>query len=58
MTRSFLSLNQASRINKIGDYILGKSIGKGTFGKVKKGIHTKTNEKVGGLLDVGGCKNT
>lgn len=27
-------------------YFLGKSIGKGTFGKVKKGIHVKTNEKV------------
>ena len=31
---------------KIGDYIIGKSIGKGTFGKVKKGVHIKTNEKV------------
>lgn len=34
------------KINKIGDYIIGKSIGKGTFGKVKKGVHAKTNEKV------------
>ena len=35
-----------SKHKKIGDYIIGKSIGKGTFGKVKKGIHIKTNEKV------------
>lgn len=31
---------------RIGDYIIGRSIGKGTFGKVKKGVHTKTGEKV------------
>lgn len=30
----------------IGHYILGKSIGEGTFGKVKQGIHTLTGEKV------------
>lgn len=30
----------------IGDYILKKSIGEGTFGKVKLGVHTLTNEKV------------
>lgn len=32
--------------NKIGNYVLGKTIGKGTFGKVKLGIHTPTGEKV------------
>jgi len=30
----------------IGHYILGKSIGEGTFGKVKQGMHTLTGEKV------------
>ena len=31
---------------KVGQYILGKSIGEGTFGKVKLGRHITTNEKV------------
>ena len=31
---------------RIGNYILGKSIGEGTFGKVKLGIHEPTGEKV------------
>ena len=31
---------------KIGQYILGKTIGEGTFGKVKLGQHTLTGEKV------------
>ena len=31
---------------KIGQYILGKSIGEGTFGKVKLGKHITTGEKV------------
>jgi 5'-AMP-activated protein kinase catalytic alpha subunit len=30
----------------IGHYVLGKAIGKGTFGKVKLAIHTVTGEKV------------
>ena len=30
----------------IGNYTLTKSIGEGTFGKVKLGIHSLTNEKV------------
>ena len=30
----------------IGQYILGKSIGEGTFGKVKLGTHIITNESV------------
>ena len=28
---------------QIGEYILGKSLGEGTFGKVKQGTHIKTN---------------
>jgi 5'-AMP-activated protein kinase catalytic alpha subunit len=31
---------------RIGNYILGKSIGEGTFGKVKVGIHEPTGEKI------------
>ncbi len=31
---------------KIGNYILGKTIGEGTFGKVKLANHTLTGEKV------------
>jgi 5'-AMP-activated protein kinase catalytic alpha subunit len=30
----------------IGQYVLGKSIGEGTFGKVKLGTHILTSEKV------------
>ncbi|KUF78658.1 SNF1-related protein kinase catalytic subunit alpha KIN10 [Phytophthora nicotianae] len=30
----------------IGEYVLGETIGKGTFGKVKLGLHTLTGEKV------------
>ena len=30
----------------IGDYTIGKTIGEGTFGKVKLGIHKMTGEKV------------
>lgn len=31
---------------KIGYYLLGKTIGEGTFGKVKLGTHTLTGERV------------
>lgn len=30
----------------VGNYVLGKSIGEGTFGKVKAGQHILTGEKV------------
>ena len=30
----------------VGQYVLSKTIGKGTFGKVKLGIHNLTGEKV------------
>ena len=33
-------------MNTIGNYSLGKTIGEGTFGKVKLGIHVPTQEKV------------
>ena len=38
------SINRQS--NTIGNYQLGKTIGEGTFGKVKLGIHSQTQEKV------------
>ena len=30
----------------VGNYVLGKTIGKGTFGKVKLGVHSMTEQKV------------
>lgn len=36
----------ASVPSKIGNYELGRTLGKGTFGKVKEGIHIPTGEKV------------
>ncbi|CAM9344540.1 unnamed protein product, partial [Chrysoparadoxa australica] len=33
-------------IQTVGNYKLGKTLGEGTFGKVKVGIHTPTGEKV------------
>ena len=38
--------NGKTKSKKIGQYILGKSIGEGTFGKVKQGMHIHTGEKV------------
>jgi len=35
-----------SNPNAVGHYILGKSLGQGTFGKVKLGTHILTGEKV------------
>lgn len=46
----FRSFNSSSKHNSqslaIGQFILGKTIGKGTFGKVKLGTHIITGEKV------------
>ena len=36
----------APKIKSIGHYFLGKTIGEGTFGKVKLGTHSLTGEKV------------
>lgn len=33
-------------IKSIGNYTLGKTIGEGTFGQVRLGYHTLTNEVV------------
>lgn len=40
------NIKLAHNERKVGQYILGKSIGEGTFGKVKLGRHIITNEKV------------
>ena len=40
------SASQSSRTKNIGHYVLGRTIGQGTFGKVKLGTHILTNEKV------------
>ena len=37
---------QGNNQRTIGEYIIQKSIGEGTFGKVKLGIHISTGEKV------------
>ena len=37
--------NDKNRL-KIGNYMLGKTIGRGTFAKVKEGIHVLTSEAV------------
>ena len=34
------------RTKNIGHYVLGKTLGEGTFGKVKLGVHIFTGEKV------------
>ncbi len=48
--------------NAVGHYILGKSLGQGTFGKVKLGTHILTGEKVTivsfHVSFIGGCKST
>jgi 5'-AMP-activated protein kinase catalytic alpha subunit len=39
-------MENPSTARQIGNYVLGKCIGKGTFGKVKLGTHVITDEKV------------
>ena len=46
------NIKLGSNERKVGQYILGKSIGEGTFGKVKLGRHILTNEKVSRILAV------
>lgn len=36
----------ADNKKQIGNYLIGKTLGQGTFGKVKLGIHIPTSEKV------------
>ncbi len=42
-----LSLKEGTKEQEIlGDFIIGETLGKGTFGKVKLGVHKITGEKV------------
>ena len=34
------------RVKRVGNYIIGKTIGEGSFSKVKLGTHLLTNERV------------
>ena len=38
--------NRENKSKSIGHYLIGKTIGEGTFGKVKLGTHNLTGEKV------------
>ena len=38
--------NQKSNRREFGEYIIGKTLGEGTFGKVKLGIHKGTGQNV------------
>lgn len=38
--------NTDNKSRTIGHYVVGKSLGEGTFGKVRLGTHTLTGEKV------------
>ena len=44
----FIKMGKKSKGNlkSVGHYLVGKTIGKGTFGKVKLGLEEYTNEKV------------
>lgn len=44
--KSRQSSNLPRSSQNIGQFILGKTLGKGTFGKVKLGTHYLTGEKV------------
>ena len=36
-------------VKRVGKYEIGKTLGEGTFGKVKIALNVETNEKVGRL---------
>lgn len=40
------SSSTKSKQEMIGQFMLGKTLGRGTFGKVKLGVHSITGEKV------------
>ena len=44
--QSFTLIDIISEQDILGDFIIGETLGKGTFGKVKLGIHKITGEKV------------
>ncbi|GIQ85244.1 hypothetical protein KIPB_006882 [Kipferlia bialata] len=37
---------KSGRVKRVGNYVIGKTIGEGTFGRVRLGTHILTNEKV------------
>lgn len=49
VVRNSLNLNNSIHNSKrqiVGQYMIGKTIGEGTFGKVKLAVHIPTGEKV------------
>lgn len=36
-------MDQSNQRLRIGNYVMGRTIGRGTFAKVKEGIHTITS---------------
>ena len=42
----YITKNKDNYKNSIGEFIIGKSLGEGTFGKVILGTHNLTGEKV------------
>lgn len=45
-------LQRYLKCKRIGNYLLGKTIGEGSFARVKQGFHVLTGEKVGGHLEI------
>lgn len=46
LTEAEIEVPAPTQSRQIGHYVIGKTIGEGTFGKVKMGTHTLTQEKV------------
>ena len=44
-------LDYFSQRQRVGSYLLGKTIGQGSFAKVKEGMHVSTGEKVRSRLN-------
>ena len=42
-------LQRYLKCKRIGNYLLGKTIGEGSFARVKQGFHVLTGEKVGNI---------
>ncbi|KAJ3278136.1 hypothetical protein HK104_002612 [Borealophlyctis nickersoniae] len=42
----FLKILSASSIGAVGNYVFGRTLGEGTFGKVKLGVHKLTGQEV------------
>ena len=40
-------LRAFAHTKRVGNYLLGKTLGEGSFAKVKEAMHTLTGEKVG-----------